>query len=324
MRSAPSADTSLDALVREATGGPKLASPADVRAFVAGLDPARDALASTVARAVRGAARADRLGYAFVAGYFAALEGLGRRAEERARFTRRTVVAATEVTGVHPRNLAASVGVRPGVGTTLRGDKTFVTLGEIADTLLVVARDETAAVDERGRRKLIALLVPADRDGVRIEPKAPTPFAPEVPHSRVRFEDVEIEPGDLLPGDGWSDWLKPFRTAEDVHVAAAAASYLLGAARRGDLLAAVAGDLSAVIGIALVVEQGGWAGAGEHLALSSAFEALRRAFDRIASGLDESSAERRRLVRDGLLLQVAESARQKRTEVAIGRLVGPG
>jgi len=317
----PGDPASLDALVRDATTDRPAKAYADVRAFIATLDASTQALTSTVARAARGAAPADRLGYAFVAGYFAALSGLGKSAEERLRFSRRTAVAATEVSGVHPRNIAAAVEARPGVGLTLRGDKTFVTLAEVADTFMVIARNGTSPADEHGRLKLVALLIPADRDGVRIEPKPKTSFAPEVPHSRVRFEDVSIEPSDMLPGDGWADWLKPFRTAEDTHVAAAAAAYLLAAARRGSVLPAVIGDLSAVLAIALTVEREGWSSVGGHLALVGAFEGLRRAFDMVVAGLEEDGAERRRLARDVLLLGVAETARAKRTEIAINRLI---
>lgn len=317
----------FDALIREATRARDLASYPDVHAFIAHLDAqpagALEVRPSTVVRAVLGAASADRLGYAFVAGYFAALAGLGRTAEDRARFIGRVAVAATEVSGVHPRNIAASVDDRPGVGSTLRGDKTFVTLAGLADTLMVVARDLRSPLDERGRHGLVALLIPSDRDGVRIEPKPATPFAPEVPHARVRFEDVAVEPADILAGDGWADWLKPFRTAEDAHVAAAAAAYLLAAAKRAGVLAAVAPDLAVVIAISLAVEREGWSSAGGHVALAGAFDALRRAFEKVVAGLPEESAERKRLARDVLLLGVAESARQKRTEVALERLVEP-
>jgi acyl-CoA dehydrogenase len=315
---------SFDALVREATLERELVAHEDVSSFVASLDPADAALASTVARAVRGAAGADRMGYAFVAGYFAALSGLGAGAALRGRFSARTAVAATEVSGVHPRNIAATLAVRDGIGTALRGDKTFVTLADQADTFLVVARDGRGVVDERGRAPLVAILVPKARDGVRVETKPPTPFAPEVPHARVRFEDVAIDDADVLPGDGWADWLKPFRTAEDTHVAAAAASYLLAVARRGGLLPAVASDLAQVVAVALVVEESGWSSASGHLALAGAFEALRRGFEKVVASLDEASPEKKRLARDALLLGVAETARQKRTEVALGRLTGPG
>ena len=37
---------------------------------------------------------------------------------------------------------------------------------------------------------------------------------------------------DLLPGDGYDIYLKPFRTIEDIHVHAALIGYLVGVARR--------------------------------------------------------------------------------------------
>jgi acyl-CoA dehydrogenase len=57
---------------------------------------------------------------------------------------------------------------------------------------------------------------------VCLEAAAPLPFAPEIAHARVAFEAVAVDERDFLPGDGYADVLKPFRTIEDLHVLAAA------------------------------------------------------------------------------------------------------
>src|SRR4030095_7345535 len=46
-------------------------------------------------------------------------------------------------------------------------------------------------------------------------------------HARLRFEDVRLPDEALLPGDGYSAYVKPFRTVEDLHVHAAVLAYLL-------------------------------------------------------------------------------------------------
>lgn len=314
-----SAACSLDDLLRDALA-PRVRGPfADVVSFLAATAAAR-AEGSSVSRAVRAGARADRLGYAFVGGYFAAMDALGGREGDR-----RTCLAATEVGGVHPRAIDATVAHRAGMGLTLRGEKTFVTLATDAHDLLVIARSEADdAPMELGRRRLVALRVPADRDGVRIEARPPTSFAPEVPHAKVFFEDVAIDPVEILPGHGWDDWLKPFRTVEDVHVLAASAGHLLAVARTGEVAQLVAAELAAVIAAASAVERDGWASVGGHLALEGAFALARSAFSRLTAALpEEMEKERRRLERDAALLLVAETARARRFEQALARATTP-
>ncbi len=304
----------LQTLLRDAMVPRERGAFEDVAAFV-GAVAAGPGMGSTVARAVRGGAAADRLGFAFVAGYFAALDAMG----PGIRRGRTTCLAATEVAGVHPRAIETTLAHRAGIGLCLRGQKTFVTLAPLADDLLVVARRE--AVDDAGRKQLVAVRIPADRDGVRIEARPPTAFAPEVPHARVLLEDVVVDAGEVLPGDGWDDWLKPFRTVEDVHVLASTAGYLLSVAAQAGLAARVASDLATVVATALTIEREGWSSAGGHVALEGAFGTARAALGHLVPALpDELARERKRLERDAPLLAIAESARQRRTAVALSRL----
>lgn len=313
------AGPSIDAALRDAARVRERGPWPDVRAFVASLAtvPPADAPSSTVARAIRGGARADRLGYAFVAGYFAALDGLDPEGAGRT-----ACVAATEVAGVHPRAIETTLA-RSGGAMVVRGQKTFVTLADLADDLLIVARREED--DAKGRRQLVALRIPATRDGIRIETRPATAFAPEVPHARVLLEDVEVTEDEVLPGDGWDDWLRPFRTVEDVHVLGATAGYLVALAATHDLMATVGPDLAAVVAIALGVEREGWARSGGHLALEGAFRLGRSAHERLVAALPDAAAdEKRRLERDAPLLLVAEAARQKRLAGATARVTGRG
>ncbi len=154
----------------------------------------------TVDRAAFGGFSSDRLGFAFVAGYRAALQRLvpslgGRRA----------CLCATEEGGAHPRAIKATLA-----DGRLRGTKTFATLASHAEELLVVV-----SVGEReGRNELRVARIPRSRAGVVVEEKAPWPVAPEIPHAIVRFEDVAVAEGDLLEGDGYARYLKPQRRAD--------------------------------------------------------------------------------------------------------------
>ncbi len=68
--------------------------------------------------------------------------------------------------------------------------------------------------------------------GVRLLPMPATRFVPEVPHARVQLDDVHVEDDELLPGDGYDAYVKPFRSIEDMHVTLAVLAYLLREARQ--------------------------------------------------------------------------------------------
>ncbi len=161
--------------------------------------------------AVLGGARADRLGFAFAAGYQAALWSL-----VPARDLRRTAaLCATEAGGAHPR--AIETRLTDGV---LEGEKTFVTLGPHAQDLYVLAKTG----EEAGRPALALVRVDAAAPGVTVTPLGETPFVPEIPHASVRLAGVRAF--ETLPGDGWADYVRPFRSVEDTLVHAAALAWL--------------------------------------------------------------------------------------------------
>ncbi|MEB2453903.1 hypothetical protein Q3369_15550, partial [Listeria monocytogenes] len=87
-------------------------------------------------------------------------------------------------------------------------------LGAAATTLLVVGRRPAPTDGERPQLKVAT--VSTNAAGLVFINKPPIPYAPEIVHTGSRFEGVA--PGDahgLLPGDGYSDYVKPFRTIED-------------------------------------------------------------------------------------------------------------
>jgi alkylation response protein AidB-like acyl-CoA dehydrogenase len=135
---------------------------------------------------------ADRLGYAFVGGYEAALRRLVGGQPGRGR----RCLAATEAGGAHPRAIATKLE-----GGVLRGEKTFATLASVADELLVIASTGASA---DGKNALVLVRVPRDAPGLRIVDRPPTPFAPEIPHATVTFDDFAVDPGAVLAGDGYT------------------------------------------------------------------------------------------------------------------------
>lgn len=249
---------------------------------------------------------ADRLGYAFVGGYDAALATL-LAVNDGAR----RCLAATESGGAHPKAIATTLQ-----DGALNGEKTFATLATHAGELLVVA---TTGLDAQGRNQLVLVRVPANAPGVTIVPRNPTPFAPEIPHARVTLANVRE--GRALAGDAYVNYLKPFRTIEDTHVLAATLGYLIGAARRGGWSRAfLEGAAAEVVAVRAVAETGPLDPVN-HLVLAGVFTALRRLIAEHEAEWGKSPAEEReRWQRDLGLLLVAEQARTKRTEAAWGTL----
>lgn len=252
-------------------------------------------------RAVRGGYEADRLGAAFVAGYSGALRALVPDAPLR------TSLCATESGGAHPRAIATRLDPE----LRLVGQKRWSTLATEAELLLVVA---SIGTDDEGRNRLKLVRVSPRAPGVTITAMPPPPFAPEVSHAEIRL-DTQVAPGDVLPGDGYTDYLKPFRTVEDIHVHGAMVGWMLGLAARHAwphelverLLAAVAALRSLAAAPPLAP--------ATHLALAGTIATTRELVERAPwSTLDPDALARWQ--RDRPLLEVAGKARAARLDAA--------
>jgi len=275
---------------------------------------ARDAGAVPFAAAVLTASRVDRLGLAFATGYPAALQQLSPETRLPC------ALCVTEDEGTHPRAMKTTLE-RVGDRDELNGTKTFVTFGNLAKTLLVAAK-----VGEKrdGRPDLALVRLPADRTGITLRTHPPTPFAPEIPHARLELRHVEVQPGERLPGDGFSRYVKPFRTVEDIHVLGAAVGYLVGVTRRTAGPARLLADLGAAL---VALDQ--LCGASPldpraHIALQGVYQRVLDLVegDEVASVWQAAPEdERNRWLRDRPLLDVAFKARRARFERATQELL---
>ncbi|MBO6936283.1 MAG: acyl-CoA dehydrogenase family protein [Deltaproteobacteria bacterium] len=262
------------------------------------------------ARAFAGGFAADRLGYAFASGYTEALSSLVPVLEGH-----RAALCATEAGKSHPRAIETSLR-RDGEGWVLNGEKSFVTLAEYAEELLVVA---SLGLDDHERNRLRVVRIPSDREGVRLEPAPPTRFVPEIPHARLVLTDVAVSDAEVLQGDGYDDYLKPFRTVEDLHVGAAVVGHLMRVARLFDLGAPYLGELAELTVSMFSLALADPRDSALHVALAGAWGRLQGAVDTLdLDRLDEEA--RRRLERDRALFDVASKARGRRLAVAWTRL----
>lgn len=287
----------LLALLARPAGPPETTDREGWLAFVDGLDEV-----GPIDRAIRAGFAADRLGWAFLAGYRAALSRLvpDRRAAS---------LCVTEAGGAHPRGLTTALLLEDNV-LRLRGVKQWATGADAGEDLLIAAHHE-------GRLVLVAVPVEA----ARLEPMPPTPFVPEIGHFRVHLEGVRVGYEQVLPGDGWGDYVKPFRTVEDLHVSAAAAAMVLRQAHaHGWPRPLREGLLGLLVGFRGLAEADPRASA-THLALSG----LLGLWSHLLTEADPCWGEDpvgQRWQRDRGLLRVASSARERRREVAWERTEG--
>ncbi|HEX3597955.1 MAG TPA: acyl-CoA dehydrogenase family protein [Polyangiaceae bacterium] len=305
-------DELLRFLLRER---PPVVEATELAQFWASTAEVRRRFALPFDRAVAGGRVADRLGFAFASGYEAALHALvpALPPDAIAGFS------VTEEHGNHPRNIQARLE-RNADGHLLSGKKRWTTMGPLSDVLVVVAA--TGEVTE-GRPELRAALVPRDARGLSVLEMPATAFVPEVPHAELVLERVSVAESAVLPGDGYADYVKPFRTVEDVHVNAAVLGYWLSVAVRNGWPDTLLERLSAAVATLRTVASLDPRRAETHVVLSGLLEQMGE----LAGAAEPSwslasDTERERWYRDRVLTQVASKARQRRRERAFADLHG--
>lgn len=250
--------------------------------------------------ALVGGLQAATPGLAFLAGYQAALRMLWPAAPWTAG-----ALCVTENRSTRPADMNTRID-----GLQITGRKDFVTAAECADWLLVAAREEG-----EGQAPCLALgVVRQGAPGVRIEPLPALPLMPDIGHARLHLEQAH---GERLAGDGWDDYVKPFRTLEDVHVLTAVVAWQFGVGRDCAWPETLMLRLQALLaGCAEVARQAPDAPA-THLLLAGLFaeqQALAGELELAFAGGPAHWAEL--WLRDKGLLRIAEAARSKRLEKA--------
>ncbi|MBP2188211.1 acyl-CoA dehydrogenase family protein [Nocardia goodfellowii] len=286
------------------------AAPADVDQAWARHLAVAEAFRSPVDRAVAGGFAADRLGVAFLSGYQEAL----RKLLPEVAGADLLAVSATEEGGAHPSSIRTAL-VPAGDGWVVRGTKTFTTMGERARQLVVIAG--TGEVVD-GRPRLRAVLVAAEQPGVTVTNRPPLPMAPEIPHATVVFADA---PARLLPGDGYLNFLKPFRTIEDAHVLAATLGWLVRVGRAARWPRATLQRLLASVAMVRGLDLDSPASPGVHIALGGIFAEFERLLTESEPLWQQVDAgTRERWERDRPLLATAGRVRAQRLETAWRRV----
>lgn len=261
---------------------------------------------------------ADRVGYAFAGGYAAALACLVAGKLAPATAARVGSLCITEEGGGHPRAIQTTLSPRPEGGFVLTGRKRWATAAPFADVLLVAA---STGKDAGGRNRLALVAVETKAPGVLLRKMPDPPFAPELPHAEVELSDVEVAASEVLPGDGYDTYVKPFRTIEDTHVFLALLGHLLRGGRLfggpHDLLERTAATALALREIAPLDASA----PATHMVLAGALDLGRALVERASEIWSRAPAEvAERWERDRPLVLVAERARAERRARAWERL----
>lgn len=167
--------------------------------------------------AVAGGRRMATPGLAFLVGYQAALRMLWPSAPLSLG-----ALCATEQRSLRPADMETRLR-----DLRLSGRKDFVTAGDAADWLLVAARSEEPGETPR---LSLAVVYPGE-PGVKVEKLPALPLMPDISHGRLYLDGALCE---LLAGDGWDAYVKPFRTLEDVYVLSAMTAWLYGVGQDSD------------------------------------------------------------------------------------------
>jgi acyl-CoA dehydrogenase len=166
---------------------------------------------NSLVRATLGGARFRQLSFAFASAYQSALENMfgTERFQQGA-------LCHNEKGVKKPREMTTRITSDAEGNAVVSGHKGFVSGGANANKLYV------SAVDTRdGSGKIKMLQLEPGMKGLTLSAGSSLPFLPELDHAKLTLEGVVLADENILKDDGYTDYVKPFRTEEDLHILAA-------------------------------------------------------------------------------------------------------
>ena len=268
-----------------------------------------------VEKAVAGGFIADCVAFAFAAGYCSALQRLVPALPENAV----TCFCISEEGGGHPRAIKSRLAPSPndagGQKTfTLNGQKKFITCAMEADLFLVAASD---GIKDDGKNSIRMIKIDGKMPGINIVPMKHLHLVPEISHCELTFTDVTIFETDLLPGDGYTDYIKPFRTVEDLHISAGILGYLFrNACRYGWDRGIKENILGRIVSVQALASASPSAPA-VHIVTGDVLEQINELFKRLEPLWEKvGGKEKEAWDRDKILMNIADKARSRRLQTA--------
>ncbi|MDR6945762.1 alkylation response protein AidB-like acyl-CoA dehydrogenase [Pseudomonas sp. 2957] len=251
--------------------------------------------------AVAGGRRMATPGLAFLVGYQAALRMLWPSAPLSLG-----ALCATEQRSLRPADMQTRLR-----DLRLSGRKDFVTAGDAADWLLVAARSEEPGETPR---LSLAVVYPGE-PGVRVEKLPALPLMPDISHGRLYLDGALCE---LLAGDGWDAYVKPFRTLEDVYVLSAMTAWLYGVGQDSDWPQALQLRLLALLAGCAEASRQAPNNPPGHVLLGGLFAQFEALAGEVDQALGNGPVEWAQMwQRDKGVMQLAAGARAKRLAKAL-------
>ena len=277
-----------------------------------------DLSAAPIERAICLGYKADRVAYAFIAGFQAALQSLFPDLQS----SQLGAICITESGGNHPSAIQTRLAP-PEDGTgddayRLKGEKTFITSVSEADFIYVAA---SIGVDDAGRNRIKMLGLDRATPGIELSPMAPLSFIPEIDHGTVSFDEVIVSSQQILPGDGYDDYIKPFRMIEEIHVTGALIGYLIQTAFQYDCERSITEQLLALLTLSVDLAAMNVKAAETHILFSGYWRLLEQMIDTIDSAWKTApESVKHAWKRDREVLTIARKARETRLNKAWAEL----
>lgn len=165
-------------------------------------------------KAIYGGFTCQQFSFAFMAGYQAALEHMFPTIAPN----QLKALCVSEEKGGHPKAIQTTLS-----NNQLNGLKTYITAGSDVEHLLILCKTDKVV---NGRTQLKMVHVPKDAEDMEVT-NFELAFMKEVKHGKLSIKGTPIAESQILAGDGFSDYTKPFRTLEDICVSAAYQAMLL-------------------------------------------------------------------------------------------------
>ena len=267
---------------------------------------------SSIDRAIMGGRLSKNMSFAFASGYQSALESLFSRGQSALPLAS---LCVTEEGGVRPKDIKTTLFQQEGGDYVVNGQKKFVSGANDSQHIFVACNN---GVDVNGRGVIKVVSIPSTAKGIEIIALPTLPFIPLVSHGKVILDNVEVGQADILSGDGYSNYVKPFRTYEDLHVLAAILGFRLGEAiesRWGD--DSIQAHLPLILSLQALSSLMPLQSPAAHISLAACREELKRLIalfdDRFEANDSSAYIDWKR---DKLLLSVANKANEIRTNNA--------
>jgi hypothetical protein len=264
-------------------------------------------------RAILGGRLSLNVGFAFASAYQSAIEALFKPDDILL-----SSFCVTEEQGNHPRAIETRLFEESGE-LYLSGHKTFVSGANDSQRLYVACRDERdgTGLDAQGRPLIKMVVAKTKSQGLEIQAMPALGFVPEVSHGKLKLNNVPIIEEQICAGDGYLNYVKAFRSYEDLHVLASISAYRLAEAIAGkwprDSLEA---HIALILAIRSLSEMD-LSKPTAHIALAACRSNLEELIVSTNSLYEQSNSEFYKLwCRDQVLLNVARLAHLKRTQRA--------